>query len=71
MNKHSHPLIYMRGVTAKNLIAIVDFIYHGEANIYQEDLDVFLALAEELQLKGLAGSKEDIDKKPKEMPKQP
>jgi hypothetical protein len=31
----------------------VDFIYHGEANIFQEDLDGFLALAEELQLQGL------------------
>ena len=55
-NKHSHPLIYMRVLKAKDLVAIVDFIYHGEANICQEDLDGFLALAEELQLKGLAGS---------------
>ena len=53
-NKHSHPMIYMRGLKAKDLEAILDFIYHGEANIYQEDLDGFLALAEELQLKGLA-----------------
>ena len=37
----------------------MDFIYHGEANIYQEDLDGFLALAEDLQLKGLAGSNEE------------
>ena len=57
-NKHSHPLIYMRGIAAKDLVSIVDFIYHGEANIYQEDLDGFLALAEEFQLKGLAGSQE-------------
>ena len=57
-NKHSHPLIYMRGIAAKDLVSIVDFIYHGEANIYQEDLDGFLALAEEFQLNGLAGSKE-------------
>ena len=71
-NKHSHPLIYMRGLKAKDLKAIVDFIYHGEANIYQEDLDTFLALAEELQLKGLAQSgdespvkKLDIHQKPK------
>ena len=55
-NNHSHPMIYMRGLKAKDLVAIVDFIYHGEASIYQEDLDGFLALAEELQLKGLAGS---------------
>ena len=53
-NTHSHPMIYMRGLKAKDLVAIVDFIYHGEADIYQEDLDGFLAIAEELQLKGLA-----------------
>ena len=52
-NKHSHPMIYMRGLKAKDLEATLSFIYHGEANIYQEDLDAFLALAEELQLKGL------------------
>ena len=62
-NKHSHPMIYMRGLKSKDLIAIVDFIYHGEANIYQEDLDGFLVLAEELQLKGLVGSnKGNFDK---------
>ena len=55
-NKHSHPMIYMRGLKAKDLEAIVDFIYCGEANIHQEDLDGFLALAVELQLKGLGGS---------------
>ena len=46
----------MRGVMAKHLGAIVDFIYHGETNIYEEDLNDFLALGEEFQLKGLAGS---------------
>ena len=55
-NKHSHPMIYMKGLKAKDLMAIVDFIYLGEANIYQDDLDGFLALAEELQLKGLSSS---------------
>ena len=59
-NKQPNPIIYMRGVKAKDLVAIVDFIYHGEANIYQEDLDEFLALADQLQLKGLAGSQDNI-----------
>ena len=54
--KQLHPIIYMRGIKAKDLVALVDFIYHGEANIFQDDLDVFLALAEDLQLKGLTGS---------------
>ena len=52
-NKHPHPLIYMRGVKSEDLVAIVDFLYHGEANIYQESIPSFLAIAEELDLKGL------------------
>ena len=64
-NKHSHPLVYMRGVKIDDLIAIVDFLYCGEANIAQENLDSFLAIAEELQLRGLMGKKderaEDLD----------
>ena len=51
-NPHAHPLIYMRGMKAEDLVAIVDFLYYGEANISESNLDGFLALAEELQLKG-------------------
>ena len=57
-NKHSHPLIYMKGMKSDDLTAIVDFLYFGEANVYQESLGSFLAIAEELQLKGLDGSKD-------------
>jgi hypothetical protein len=60
-NKHSHPLIYMRGVKAKDLVAIMDFLYLGEANVYNTDLESFLALAEDLELEGLAGSRNDKD----------
>jgi uncharacterized C2H2 Zn-finger protein len=58
-NKHSHPMIYMRGLAAKHLEAVMDYIYLGETNIRQEDLDAFLAIAEDLQLKGLTGSQND------------
>ena len=54
-NKHSHPLVYMRGLKSEDLIAILDFLYFGEANVFQSNLDSFLGLAEELRLKGLAG----------------
>ena len=54
-NKHPHPLIYMRGLKSEDLVTILDFLYCGEANVYQENLDSFLAIAEELQLKGLMG----------------
>merc|ERR1712129_256529 len=67
-NKHPHPLIYMRGLTSEDLVAMIDFLYFGEANVYQKNLDSFLAVAEELQLKGLMGSGaeeevEDVNKK--------
>ena len=55
-NKHNHPLIYMRGLKSEDLLAIMDFLYFGEANVLQENLDSFLALAEELKLKGLTGN---------------
>ena len=57
---HPQPLICMRGIKATNLVAIVDFIYRGEANIFQEQLENFLALAEELELKGLSGNSEEV-----------
>ena len=66
-NKHSHPLIYMRGVKFENLTAMIDFFYHGEANVFQENLDPFLALAEELQLKGLRGNQTEKEVSPEIM----
>ena len=52
-NKHPNPYIYLRGVSYSDLTAILDFIYNGEVNVAQEDLNSFLAVAEELQIKGL------------------
>ena len=54
-NKHHHPLIYMRGITSEDLRTITDFMYFGEANIFQENLESFLAIAEDLKLTGLTG----------------
>ena len=60
--KHPHPLIYMRRMKSNELAAVMDFLYLGESNIYQDDVYTFLNVAEELQLKGLTGR--DIDTKP-------
>ena len=62
-NKHPHPLVYMRKVKSENLLAILDFLYNGKANLEQENLDAFLELAGELKLRGLAGASADIDNK--------
>jgi len=57
-NKHPHPLVFMRGVKFEDLVSIIDFLYNGEANVYQENLDSFLTIAEELKLEGLKKQEE-------------
>ena len=39
VNKHPHPWIYMRGMKSEDLNAIIDFLYRGEANVFQENLE--------------------------------
>ena len=67
-SKHPHPLIYLRGFRSKDLLSILDFLYFGEANVYQEDLDSFLAIAEEIQLKGLTGQTQSDTTKEEQKP---
>ena len=57
-NKHPHPLIYIRGLKSDVMLALLDFLYLGEVNLWQEKLDDFLSLAAELKLKGLGGDEE-------------
>ena len=69
-NKHTHPMIYLRGWRSADILAILDFLYYGEANVYQENLDFFLSIAEELQLKGLEGKGNDIESEQDYLPKE-
>jgi len=52
-NRHEHPLLYLKGVKFIDLVAVLNFMYHGEVNVAQEELNSFLAVAEELKVKGL------------------
>ena len=54
-SKHPHPLIYLKGFWSKDFASILDFLYFGEANIFQEDLDSFLTIADKIKLKGFTG----------------
>ena len=52
-NPHKHPLLYMKGVRYTDLQSILNFMYNGEVQVAQEDLNTFLAVAEDLRVKGL------------------
>jgi len=43
----------LRGVKFSDLQSVLNFMYHGEVNVAQEELNSFLAVAEELRVKGL------------------
>jgi BTB/POZ domain len=51
--RHDHPLLYLKGVKYLDLVAVLNFMYHGEVNVAQEELNSFLAVAEDLKVKGL------------------
>jgi len=61
-NPHQHPLLYLKGVKYENILSVINFMYHGEVNIAQENLNSFLSVAEELQVKGLAQNNSTPDK---------
>ena len=52
-NFHANPLLYVSGVNSVNLGCILDFIYYGEVNLFQEQLDHFLESAQKLEIEGL------------------
>merc|ERR1712168_955290 len=52
-NRHEHPLLFLKGVEYLDLVSVLNFMYHGEVNVAQEELNSFLAVAEELKVKGL------------------
>jgi len=52
-NPHQHPLLYLKGVKFADLQSVLNFMYHGEVNVAQDELNSFLAVAEELKVKGL------------------
>ena len=53
---HHAPLLFLRGVPRQELQALLDFMYQGEVSIGQDRLATFLAVAEDLQVKGLTNS---------------
>ena len=61
-----HPILFLRDVPFVDLYTILEFIYMGEVNVAQEELNSFLSVAEELRVKGLTqGNNSTSDNKPK------
>jgi len=51
--KHASPFIYLKGINRFDLKYLLDFLYNGEIDIGQEELNSFLETAKALKVKGL------------------
>ena len=52
-NSHPHPVLFLRGVGIRGLEYVLDFIYSGQVEIFQNHLNDFLELGQDLKLKGI------------------
>ena len=52
-NKHSNPIICLEGLSSLDVRNMMDYIYNGEIQIFQDDLDRFLNVAQRFKLEGL------------------
>ena len=59
---HINPLIFLSGFNSKVLAAVLDYIYNGKVNIYQEEIDIFLESAQKLKIHGLTQKVQEENK---------
>ncbi len=64
-NPHPNPLLYMRGMTKKLFVSLLDFIYLGEVSLPESDFDTFINMARDLKIKGLLNESQEKDSKKK------
>lgn len=50
---HSNPYLYLDSFDSQEILLVLDYIYQGEVQIHQENLNRFLELADKLKLEGL------------------
>ena len=57
-------IIFYQGISVTQFKALLDFIYYGEVELEEGELEEFIKQAEDLQLKGLLdykGTKEEVE----------
>jgi len=59
-----HPVIVLWDMEHKDLTALLDFMYNGQVDIQQDDLERFLIVADKLQVRGLSSEENGEIKEP-------
>jgi len=58
-NPHPNPLVYLRGLQASDLRAVLQFIYLGETSLAKDQVPSFLAAGRDLEVEGLTQGEVD------------
>ena len=58
LSNSNQLMLYLSDVSSTDLSSILDYIYLGEAQIFQEGIDNFLTNAQKLKLEGLLQTEE-------------
>merc|ERR1719300_1309877 len=64
-NNTSNPVIYLRGILSDEIESILQFIYLGQATIYQERMNEFLDVGKSLEINEIS---KDIESSENELP---
>ena len=71
-NPHPNPLLFISGVTFRDLKAILNFMYLGETNVEQNHLDSFMSACNIIKVRGLTEPENIQSKeKPRTQPLEP
>jgi len=57
-NPCQHPIIVLRDIRYTDLHSLLQFMYNGEVNVHQDQLNSFLKAAESLKIRGLTDNEE-------------
>ena len=64
--KNTNQIMYLRGVQFSEMESIMQFIYLGEASLYEERMDDFIAVAKSLEIKGLCNAETETNDEPED-----
>lgn len=64
ISQWQHPVVFLRDVSYQDLEKLLEFVYVGEVNVSQDNLQSFLKAAEALEIKGLTDDSESKSELP-------
>ena len=59
-NTCKHPIVFLKDISFTQTKALLDYMYHGEVSVQEEELQGLLKIAEALQVKGLVESEDNL-----------